>query len=244
MLDETTPKGRLIAAAIRLAAEHDWKDVSLIDIAEAAGVTLADVRTHFDGKPGIVRAFVRAIDDELLKNARKTQPGEGARDALFEVIMARFDLLTPYKPAIRSILRDADFDPAMIGSALASQSWMLSAAGIDASGSRGAFRTLGLASVYGSIFHTWLDDDDPGMARTMASLDRRLRRGERNLETIEGICSSATGFARRLGELFTGGTRRSDRTADRSPPPGEPTMRPSPPEAGPSAGMDPSSPAG
>ena len=43
----------------------------------------------------------------------------------------------------------------------------------------------GLASVYASVFRTWLDDDDPGLARTMAALDRRLRRGERTYARIE-----------------------------------------------------------
>ena len=207
MFDETTPKGRLIAAAMKLAIERPWKDVSLIDIADAAGLTLADVRTHFDGKPAIIRGFVRAVDDALLAKARKPQAGEGHRDALFEVIMARFDLLNPHKPAIRAIMKDADPDFAMIGSALSSQQWMLSAAGIEASGSRGAVRTLGLASVYASVFRTWLDDEDAGMARTMAALDRRLRRGERNLQAVEGMCETVTGFGKRLGDLFSGARR-------------------------------------
>ena len=212
MLDETKPRDRLIAAALRLAAARPWKDVTLLEIADAAGLSLADVRAEFDGKPALVRGFVRSVDDALLKSARKPQPGEGARDALFEVIMARFDLLAPYKAAIRSVMGGADPDPGMIGTALASQSWMLSAAGIDSSGSRGAVRTLGLATVYASVFRTWLDDEDPGMARTMAALDRRLRRGERNIETLEGLCESANGIARRLGELVSGirgGRRRS-----------------------------------
>lgn len=203
MLDETTPKGRLIAAAMKLAADRPWKDVSLIDVAERAGLTLADVRAHFDGKSAIVRGFVRAVDDELLKHAKRAEPGDGKRDALFEVVMARFDLLGPYKPALRSIMKDADLDPAMFASALSSQHWMLSAAGIEASGPGGAVRTLGLASVYASVFRTWLDDDDTGMARTMAALDRRLRRGERNLQAVEGLCETVTGFGKRLGELFT-----------------------------------------
>lgn len=208
MIDETAPKGRLIAAAMRLAAERPWKAITLIDVADAAGLTLADVRAHFDGKPAIVRGFVRAIDDALLKQARRPDVAEARRDALFEVVMARFDLLAPYKTAIRSVMKDADPDLGLFASALASQQWMLSAAGIEASGPRGAVRTLGLATVYASVFRTWLDDDDPGLARTMAALDRRLRRGERNIEAVEGICDGLAGAARRLSGLF--GQRRRE----------------------------------
>ena len=35
MLDTASPKGRIIAAALKLAAERPWKDVRLIDIAAA-----------------------------------------------------------------------------------------------------------------------------------------------------------------------------------------------------------------
>lgn len=210
MLDETTPKGRLIAAAMKLAAERPWKEISLIEIADAAGMTLADVRADFDGKSAIVRGLVRAVDDALLKDAKRPLAGDGKRDALFEVIMARFDLLAAHKPAIRSIMKDADLDFAMFSSALSSQQWMLAAAGIDASGPGGAVRALGLASVYASVFNIWLDDEDPGMARTMAALDRRLRRGERNLQTVEGVCETVTGFGKRLGEIFAGQRKRRE----------------------------------
>ena len=207
MLDETTPKGRLISASLKLAAERPWKSVSLIEIADASGLTLADVRAHVDGKPAIVRGFVRAVDDALLKLARKPQAGAGRRDALFEVIMARFDLLGPHKAAIRSIMKDADPDLRLFASALASQQWMLAAAGIDASGAGGSVRTIGLASVYVSVFRTWLDDDDAGQARTMAALDRRLRRGERNLQAVEGVCDTVSALGKRVGELFSGARR-------------------------------------
>ncbi len=36
MLDQTTPKGRILAAALEQAAAKSWADVTLLDIAEAA----------------------------------------------------------------------------------------------------------------------------------------------------------------------------------------------------------------
>ena len=207
MLDETTPRGRLIAAALKLAAERPWREVCLLDIAEGAGVTLADLRTAFNGKTAIVSGFVRAVDDALLAQAKRPASGDGARDALFEVIMARLDLLGPYKPALRSIMSGMGPDPSMLRTMLCSQHWMLQAAGVDTAGARGAVRTLGLASLYASVFRSWLDDEDPGMARTMAALDRRLRRGESNLKALDGACAAASGLGRRLGELF-GAVRR------------------------------------
>jgi hypothetical protein len=66
---------------------------------------------------------------------------------------------------------------------------MLAAAGVDVDGAGGLVRTVGLGSIYTSVFSTWLADDDPGMARTMAALDRRLRSGTRTLANIEDTVS-------------------------------------------------------
>jgi hypothetical protein len=40
-------------------------------------------------------------------------------------------------------------------------------------------RAQGLALLFASVLRTWVDDDDPGLARTMAALDRALARGQR-----------------------------------------------------------------
>jgi len=87
MLDQTTLKGRIIASAMKLAAEKPWKDVTLLDIAEAASIKLADVRGEFASKSEIVAAFARAVDDELLRRAPARTGATSPRDALFEVIM-------------------------------------------------------------------------------------------------------------------------------------------------------------
>jgi hypothetical protein len=109
--------------------------------------------------------------------------------------MRRFDGLAPHRPALKSISETWTVDPALLRALAASQAWMLRAAGIGPEGLEGQLRTAGLGSIYASVFRTWLDDDDPGLARTMAALDRGLRRGERTLNTLDEIKSKVCGFA-------------------------------------------------
>lgn len=206
MLDLTTPKGQIIAAALRLASERPWRKVTLGDIAEAAGVTLVALKNEFGSKGEILAAFTGAVDDEVLRRAPRRASDQPARDALFEVIMSRFDVLAPHKSALKSIARGAAFEPTQIRPLLASQQWMLEAAGIGTSGLEGGLKVAGLASVYASVFRTWLEDDDPGHARTMAALDRRLRRGERALVRIDDFCS---GLARFVSAAVPRGFARS-----------------------------------
>lgn len=221
-----TYKDRIIDSALRLAVARPWNEVSLLDIAQAAGSNLVELRRSFSSKADIIAAFTRRIDDEVLTKAPPPEKGQSHRDALFEVLMSRFDVLKPHKEAIRSIIGGARFDPALLKSALASQTWMLQAAGINTDGTGGALRVTGLTSVYAATMRTWLNDDDPGLARTMAALDRRLRRGERSMEGFEEMSA----FVRRVGGAFRKSSRRRDRTdADTGQHSPEP-----PPEAPPS----------
>src|SRR5262249_48820145 len=68
---------------------------------------------------------------------------------------------------------------ALNGLAVRSQQWMLTAADIGASGPRGMLRAQGLALLFASVLRTWINDEDEGLARTMAALDGALARGQR-----------------------------------------------------------------
>ena len=200
MLDQYTPRDRIVAAALKLAAERPWGDVTLLYIAQEAGLTLVELRHEFATKGDILIAFARAIDDQVLRRAATSGGAKATRDAIFDIVMSRFDALAPYKPALRAISQSSVFEPALLLNLFASQHWMLQAAGFATDGLIGALRVGGLASVYASVFRTWLEDDDPGLARTMAALDRRLRRGERTLAPFEDMVA----LVWRASGLFAG----------------------------------------
>jgi AcrR family transcriptional regulator len=215
MIDQSTPKGRVLAAALECAARRSWEEVSLADIAGQAKLPLGEMRDLFSSKSAIIAELLRAIDREVLNRIDKVQDQE-KRDLLFDVLMTRLDVLAPYKPALKSMAQAGGADLALAGPLLASQHWMLQAAGIDTSGPGGALRVAGLAGIYASVFRTWLEDDDPGQARTMAALDRRLRRGERTLQQVDGVASAVRRFAtaapdflKRLGEAARKGPAKS-----------------------------------
>lgn len=221
-----TYKDRIIDAALRLAIVRPWSEISLRDIAEAANSDLVALRGSFASKADIIAAFTRRIDDEVLAQTGHPEKGQSHRDALFEVLMKRLDALQPHKVAVRSIVADIGLSPALIRPALASQAWMLQAAGINTDGIRGNLRVTGLATLYASVLRTWLNDDDPGLAHTMAVLDRGLRRGESSLVTVDRAVSTA----RRLGTALRSALRpdRKSRTPEEHPPEPPQTGTPTP----------------
>jgi ubiquinone biosynthesis protein COQ9 len=215
MINETHAKGRVIKAALDLAAERPWRDVALRDIADRADVPLASLRQDFaGGKPAILGEFMRLVDDAVLARNPARDPGQPARDRVFDVVMTRLEVLAPYKTALRSIADTPGTGLALAKRTMASQAWMLHAAGIGTDGPLGTARVAGLASVYGSVLRTWLDETDPAAPRTMAALDRRLKRGESVLHSLD----DAAAFAVRLRDVFRRPARPGDAAAPETPP--------------------------
>jgi AcrR family transcriptional regulator len=193
-------RDRIIDAAFRLAAEKPWPEITLVAIAEASGVSLAELAQHVSGKPQILEAFARRMDSQLLSSLA-SDPVEGdAHDRLFDVMLRRFELLAPYKPAIANIARTPADGPAewlhLLASSLVTQGWMLAAADIKLSGVTGDVARLGLAKIAVDTLRIWLKDDDAGLARTMAALDRKLRDGEALMKRLETPIALCSGFAR------------------------------------------------
>lgn len=222
MFDEFSKRSKAVRATMELAQERDWGDITLSDIAEKAGLDLADLRREFACKSDILRAFQAEVDAEVLTKAKQAGAGQSPRDRLFDIVMTRFDVLGPYKPALKRIacyMRCRPGEASLLAcSSLASQYWMLAGAGAKMGGAGAAMRVTGLAAIYGKAFRVWLDDTSPSLDRTMATLDRGLSNGERMLAKMEKACGVVCGFMPR-------GWKRS---GDAESPP-----QPTPPEAGP-----------
>jgi len=183
---KTAPKAdisdRIIDAALALAAGKAWRDISLAEIAQAAKLPLSDVYRVYPSKGAILAGFTRRIDLAVLAGREDDDRDGSARDRLFDVVMRRFDALAPARAAVRSIVCDVTRDPVMGLCAMTnlarSMSCLLEAAGLSASGLRGAVRIKALCTVYLATMRVWLRDESPDLSQTMASLDRHLRRAE------------------------------------------------------------------
>jgi len=189
----TTEREKIVAALLALLADEPFETIGLADIAGEAGLSLAELRGEFASALAILAAHIKATDRTVLAQDFSDMVEEPARERLFDVLMRRLEVLAPHREAVRSLLRSARRDPplalALNGLSVRSQQWMLSAAGIGASGPGGLIRAQGLAVIFASVLRTWIDDDDPGQARTMAALDRALGRGQHLAGLLDDLCS-------------------------------------------------------
>ena len=185
---EKNLKERVVAAALDMASRMAWDMVTMTDIADKAHVGLAELSEVFDDKTDILVAYGRMVDKKVLEACADPDPSTDEKDRLFEILMERFDVLNNDREAVVSILKSFVHDPkqAMIGLPHLGRSmaWMLEAAGIEASGIKGAVRVLGLTGIYLNVVRAWMNDESEDLSKTMSSLDKNLLRAQQCANTF------------------------------------------------------------
>ena len=196
---------KIIAAALKLAEQRGWVDLTLEEIARKAKVPFADLVDLYPSKTDIVSGYMRLVDSRVLAALDGDALDEPVRERLLDVLITRIEQMTPEKAAIKRINASVQQDPGIMArlnkTALRSQMKMLAAAGGSVEGMSGVARAQGLVYHFSRAVSVWLDDDDPGIARTMAELDRRLRAGEQAINRIKGGIGLAR-MARSFGKSF------------------------------------------
>ena len=177
-------------AFIKLIAEKGFAEVALRDVAEAAGLGLAELYRVYPDKVALVAAFLAKIDAEVLAGTpSRSDPEETARDRLFDAMMRRYDALRPYREALAAIRRAGARDPMLalaMGPALRrSMAAMLEAASVPSEGLGGALRQNGLLAIHYAVSRVYDKDETTDLSKTMAALDSRLKTAERWAQLFE-----------------------------------------------------------
>ena len=196
----TSDRDKAVDALMALLAEHSIDDIGLAEVAGRAGLKLSQLRAEFGSVLAIYAAHIKDIDRIVLAGGDADMTEEPARERLFDVLMRRIEAMAPYKEAVHSVLRSVRMRPglalALNALAVRSQRWMLEAAGIGAHGPRGAMRAQGAAFMFARVLSVWVDDDEPGLDRTMAALDRGLAGAERWAGFLDDLCAIPVCIAR------------------------------------------------
>jgi AcrR family transcriptional regulator len=177
----------IVNATFALAAEMPWSRIQLHQIAARAGISLADLYKEAPTKHMILCLLSRQVNEAVLRgHTVSAESTDTPRERLFEVLMARFDALRPFRAGLKSVADDLSRDPgaaALLALLLpGAMAWMLEAANIDTTGMNGPVKTAVLTALYAKVLRTWLAETGEDDARTMAELDRRLKQTERWLK--------------------------------------------------------------
>lgn len=180
------PQAALRDALLRLTAAGGWRDLSYAEIAKEAGLSLSAAYQAYPSKAAILMGIGRDIDARIFAGLEGDPLDGSPKDRLFDLLMRRFDALNQHREAFAALAKDLPRTPgeglSLLCQLRSSLARMLEAAGISASGLRGALRIEGLSAIYAAALRIWFKDESSDLSKTMAELDKRLSQAERCIE--------------------------------------------------------------
>lgn len=172
---------RAAAAALSLAADRPWTQISLRDIALKAEVPFAELYSRADGKGEVLNHLATRFDRAALATASAPSSENGdatTHDRLFDAAMARVEAMEPHRAALIAISRSESLVVSALRFPRTARA-ILEAAGVDATPAR----LTAMSAVWGRTLQVWRDDEG-ALNRTMAELDKRLKQMTSGLEKV------------------------------------------------------------
>lgn len=175
-----------VDAALKLAAEHPWDELTLAEIAKEAGLELAEFHGVAD-KRDLAIAIEPMLDKAM--SAEPADMDDPARERLFDVIMLRFEKMEEYRAGLLSLQHWREKNPARLAvlakARLSTARWALASAGLDSQGDLPmGMRAAGLAWILARTERAWRKETSADFSRTMAELDKQLREADERAEWV------------------------------------------------------------
>ena len=166
-----------VRAALKLAAETPWGELTLAEIADEAGIPLEQFHGVAD-KDTIADSVERYFDRAMSEGSFDEE--ETPRTRLFDVIMLRFEAMEDYRTGLLSLMKWRQTQPArllaLVAARHASASWALVCAGLDKSETLPKpLRATAIAWCIAQAELAWRKEESADLSRTMAKLDGELR---------------------------------------------------------------------
>lgn len=178
-------EARIAAAAFRLLGKEPWNRVTLASVARAAKLSWDDMLTTAPSRVALVGVLLRRAAADTARHYRPDRAAESPRERVFDAIMSWFETQNARKEAVRALFDGLRHEPLTLLSLrsdfVASAEWLLALAEADA-GTASTARTAVIGGLVAHALPIWLSDN-ADMGKTMAQVDRDLRRVERFLWT-------------------------------------------------------------
>ncbi|MBE24565.1 MAG: hypothetical protein CMM33_04030 [Rhodospirillaceae bacterium] len=180
----------LIDTTLSLAGELGWPSVTLQLIGKTANVPLSEVSAIFSSKWDILEAFRERTDLLLTAGKSANLSGQSAKDRLFDILMARIEIIEPWKAGIGSIARHAVAQPItgirLFTSLNKSMECMIEHVNAKIQGPGKLIQSRGLTLIYLLVLRRWIGDHSSDLGPTMAELNERLISADQLISRICG----------------------------------------------------------
>ncbi len=157
---------------------NSWNELSLEKALKNNKNKNINIKSKFD----LLKNINRYVDDTLANKIGSIE-NSSTKDMLFEVVMARFDILELNRKSFLEIYKTLTKKPQYFINLLPSflESMIVTAelSNYNVNGLKGTVRLKGLMIIYFITFFQWMDDKSSSLEKTMTALDKNLDQAEK-----------------------------------------------------------------
>ena len=183
MKKNSNKKTSYIKLAFKLIEEKGWNDFSLEKLAKEESIKIEDLIFFFKDETKLIESFSEMIDEQVIKEVDLNEFNQNSvKDNIFELIMIRFEMLSPYKKSLDILLKQLKYEPKTLKK-LTKKIFNSLDLFLEISNAKNNyvfdFLKLNIMFIiYGYTFKIWLEDDSEDMGKTMAEVDKWLSEAE------------------------------------------------------------------
>ena len=168
---------------LKLLKKKSWGEIRLEEIIKNSKKHKQSIKTKND----LLKNINRYVD-YLLKKETSSIEKSSTKDMLFEVIMARFDVLQKYRNSFLTLFESFKSKPQksiiLLPSFLESMFLTATLANIEIKGIKGSLTIKGIFIIYIATYLEWMNDTSKSLEKTMTTLDQYLNKASKILNFI------------------------------------------------------------
>ena len=169
---------KIAEKTLQILLKKPWDTLSLDEILTNKKVKKNFITTKFD----LLKNINRYVDNILIKEIKDLETSS-TKDMLFEVLMARFDILQKHRKSFIAIYKGLKKKPhhfiKLLPSFLESMIITAELSKYNVNGLKGSIRLKGLLIVYFITYFQWMKDKTSSLEKTMTELDKNLDQAEK-----------------------------------------------------------------
>ena len=164
-------KVKIAKKTLKLLEKNSWEKITLLKVLEKQKDK--SIKNKNDLLININRYFDFILKQNLVKLEKST-----TKDMLFEVFMARLDILNIHRKSTKNIIRYLLTHPQkslkLLPSFIESIILIATLSDIDVEGIQGVVKIKAIFILYIVIIFTWYNDETVSLEKTMTTLDKYL----------------------------------------------------------------------
>ena len=176
-------KFKIIEESFLFIDNIGWKEFSIERFAEENNYKSSEVKNFISNKNDLLIEFSKMIDEKVELNINIEEfENSDVKDNIFELIMMRFDAMTPFKGGLKKIINEIK-SPIILKeisqNILVSMDFYLEFSNAYDDTIFDVIKKKSLFLIYSYCFKVWLNDDSKELSKTMSELDRLLNYAEK-----------------------------------------------------------------